>query len=377
MSIRKQQLLPVLVPGLLLAIVAASSASADLTVIYDSGQTQPLSPLLGPLQADKTPATDPAKASDPNRSSKSMLGPAELSNLLPLHSPGLEVGDSGDTPLSPEVLTRLGQGNPRPFFLVGSDAVSLQWLAYHRDISDFELAGTEPAGLFISHNGGDQWQARPEVAQLRDRHNWYLPYSPAAGAIRGLAVRGDHLYAAVEVGGLLRSVDRGVSWQLAGGSSGQPSQRGTADQIDADIHDIVVAGQNPLHLLAATQTGLYESRDGGDSWRRLYGPAYCRAVWADPDRPNHLLLGPAYGVDRNGTIQHSQDGGQSWRDASHGLPTPWPRTMVERFYQVGSQLIAVLSDGNLLQSHIGVWQWRPLLPEITQARAVWSLNLNP
>ena len=133
MSIRKQQLLPVLVPGLLLAIVAASSASADLTVIYDSGQTQPLSPLLGPLQADKTPATDPAKASDPNRSSNSMLGPAELSNLLPLQSPGLEVGDSGDTPLSPEVLTRLGQGNPRPFFLVGSDAVSLQWLAYHRD----------------------------------------------------------------------------------------------------------------------------------------------------------------------------------------------------------------------------------------------------
>ena len=133
MSIRKQQLLPVLVPGLLLAIVAASSASADLTVIYDSGQTQPLSPLLGPLQADKTPATDPAKASDPNRSSKSMLGPAELSNLLPLQSPGLEVGDSGDTPLSPEVLTRLAQGNPRPFFLVGSDAVSLQWLAYHRD----------------------------------------------------------------------------------------------------------------------------------------------------------------------------------------------------------------------------------------------------
>ena len=133
MSIRKQRLLPVLVPGLLLAIVAGSSALADLTVIYDSGQTQPLSPLLGPLQADKTPATDPAKASDPNRSSKSMLGPAELSNLLPLQSPGLEVGDSGDTPLSPEVLTRLGQGNPRPFFLVGSDAVSLQWLAYHRD----------------------------------------------------------------------------------------------------------------------------------------------------------------------------------------------------------------------------------------------------
>jgi integrating conjugative element protein (TIGR03765 family) len=133
LSIRKQRLLPVLVPGLLFAIGAGSSALADLTVIYDSGQTQALSPLLGPLQADESPATDPAKASDPNRSSKSMLGPAALSNLLPLRSPGLEVGDSADSSLNPEVLTRLAQGNPRPFFLIGSDAVSLQWLAYHRD----------------------------------------------------------------------------------------------------------------------------------------------------------------------------------------------------------------------------------------------------
>jgi integrating conjugative element protein (TIGR03765 family) len=62
-----------------------------------------------------------------------MLGPAALSNLLPLHSPGLEVGDCADSSLNPEVLTRLAQGNPRPFFLIGSDAVSLQWLAYHRD----------------------------------------------------------------------------------------------------------------------------------------------------------------------------------------------------------------------------------------------------
>ena len=133
MSIRKHRLLPVLVPALLLAIGGGSSALADLTVIYDSGQTQPLSLLLGPLQADETPSTYPAKASDPNLSSKSMLGPAALSNLLPLRSPGLEVGDTADSPLNPEVLTRLAQGNPRPFFLIGSDAVSLQWLAYQRD----------------------------------------------------------------------------------------------------------------------------------------------------------------------------------------------------------------------------------------------------
>jgi len=161
LSIRKQRWLPALVPGVLLAIGAGSSALADLTVIYDSGQTQPLSPLLGPLQADETPATDPAKASDPNRSSKSMLGPAALSNLLPLRSPGLEIGDTADSTLNPEALTRLAQGNPRPFFLIGSDAVSLQWLAYHRDT----LRSLGAVGMLVQADTEADVRRVAEVAQ--------------------------------------------------------------------------------------------------------------------------------------------------------------------------------------------------------------------
>ncbi len=34
----------------------------------------------------------------------------------------------------------------------------IRWLAYHPDISDFELAGTEPASVFISRDGADSWQ---------------------------------------------------------------------------------------------------------------------------------------------------------------------------------------------------------------------------
>lgn len=129
----KQRMLPGIVLGWLLATSGGSSALAELTVIYDNGQTQPLAPLLGPLLADKTPASDPAKPPASNPSSKSMVGPAALSNLLPVRSPGLAVGDSADSPLNAAVMTRLSQGNPRPFFLIGSDAWSLQWLATHRD----------------------------------------------------------------------------------------------------------------------------------------------------------------------------------------------------------------------------------------------------
>lgn len=46
----------------------------------------------------------------------------------------------------------------------------------------------------------------------------------ACGRLRArLAFHEDRAYAAVEVDGLLRWDDRGRSWRLAGGSSGQPS----------------------------------------------------------------------------------------------------------------------------------------------------------
>src|SRR5512136_1477878 len=51
----------------------------------------------------------------------------------------------------------------------------VRWLAYHPDISDREFAGTEPAGIFVSHDGAQTWRQCPEVAQSRDQHGWMLP----------------------------------------------------------------------------------------------------------------------------------------------------------------------------------------------------------
>ena len=92
----------------------------------------------------------------------------------------------------------------------------VRWLAYHPDISDCEFAGTEPASIFISHDGARTWRECSEVAQLRDRHGWFLPYSPNRGCVRGFAFHGSRAYAAVEVGGVLCSDDGGETWRLAG-----------------------------------------------------------------------------------------------------------------------------------------------------------------
>ena len=238
----------------------------------------------------------------------------------------------------------------------------VRWLAYHPEVSDFEVAGTEPAGIFVSRDGAASWRECPEVGQLRDAHHWFLPYSPGAGCVRGFAFLGPRAYAAVEVGGVLRSDDNAQTWHLAGGSDGNPDLKGPPEPlIYPDLHSIHVHPSSPDRVYAPTGGGFYRSHDGGDHWV-LHYDCYCRACWVDPADTEHILLGPADDVERNGRIEESHDGGQTWSPASGGLAVPWPDHMVERFVPAGEQLLAVLCNGEVLAAQIGRWDWRRMLP---------------
>ena len=94
-------------------------AGAALTVIYDSGNTQPIAPFLEVFEADDVSAQQSPVMTRPP------LGAAHPEAWLPIQSPGLTPGPvqqrSHDRPFA------------RPFFLIGSDARSRQWLQDHRD----------------------------------------------------------------------------------------------------------------------------------------------------------------------------------------------------------------------------------------------------
>ncbi len=253
----------------------------------------------------------------------------------------------------------------------GLSARHVRWMAYHPDVSDLEFAGTEPAGIFVSHDGGGSWRSCPEVTELRDRLKWSLPYSPEAGCVRGFAFLGTRGYAAVEVGGVLRSDDSGETWRLVEGSDGHPDLEGPPEPlIYPDVHSIAIHAWSRDAVIAPTGGGLYRSTDGGKVWALIY-ECYCRAAWQNPDDPQNILLGPADGVDRDGRIEATNDGGMTWVSASDGLEVPWRDHMVERFTQADDEMLAVLSNGELLSAHFSVWQWRRILPSVEGVAAAF------
>ena len=94
-------------------------AQAELTVIYDSGDTQPIAPFLEVFEsADEVPQQSPVPT-------KPQLGAADPEAWLPIRSQGLTPG--------PVQARSYNQPFARPFFLIGSDTRSRQWLLEYRD----------------------------------------------------------------------------------------------------------------------------------------------------------------------------------------------------------------------------------------------------
>jgi photosystem II stability/assembly factor-like uncharacterized protein len=238
------------------------------------------------------------------------------------------------------------------------------------------LCGTEPARLFRSTDEGQSWVEFDGVRAIPEHTEWYLPYSPRAGALRNVHVppgSRDRLLAAVEVGGLLQTLDGGLNWSIAPIGPNE------------DIHQVSGHPTDPTQLWSALGYaalrshrrggasrklgGVGRSRNGGRTWEVLH-TEYTRSAIVPPARPELVLAGPAGDVGERGRIEVSADGGDSWQPAGDGLEMPM-QDMVELFAPAPDGTVyAVCSGGRLFRSAPDHWHWKRAVPRGVPDNAV-------
>ena len=195
-------------------------------------------------------------------------------------------------------------------------------------------------GIFTYERNENDWRAR---ARGLDGQN-----VTSAIAREGVILAGT-------TNGVFRSDDYGKKWHA--GSSGLNTRHVRWMAFHPDLSDDEFVGTE--------SAAIFVSHNGAGSWRE------CPEVAQLRDEHGWMLpYSPEAGCVRGFTFH----GGKTWQVTSDGLHVPWRRHMVERFEQVGDELFAVLSNGELLVAPLASLQWKRVLTELDGVHAVTSMK---
>ena len=194
-------------------------------------------------------------------------------------------------------------------------------LAFDPRNAQVMYAGYENCEIYRSDDGGQRWCQLPVTVRFPEI-TVAAGSNPAKRVLELAAnpVNPDELYGAIEVGGVIRSLDGGEHWDNM--SHGQYLNDDTVD-----MHGVLVGRWRPGQVLAIGRAGLFSSSDRGEHWAcaRLEalnpnGQTYCRDIRETPgDSKTIWVAGGANFQSDVGALFRSRDGGVSWARVDMGV----------------------------------------------------------
>lgn len=191
---------------------------------------------------------------------------------------------------------------------------------------------------------GDELQPVASFDEAPTHPDWYTPWG-GPPSIMSMTSLGADLYVGVHVGGIIRSSDGGATWEP------------TID-LNVDVHQVVADPARGTLYAAVGMGGLAVSGDRGDSWRFHHRGLHARYLLAAAVTSAGVLVGASSGPRAKDGAVYLFDGDRFDRVeglADHLDGAVGPRRIVGR----GDRAALVAPDGTVYVSGDGGRRWSP------------------
>jgi hypothetical protein len=259
----------------------------------------------------------------------------------------------------------------------------------HPSQPDVLWCGTIPGGLFRSDDRGASWQLNRSLWDEPSRTEWFGGGYDQPG-LHSISIdprSPDQMSIGVSCGGSWYTADGGATWTVSTGmrAAYMPDGR-TDDPRIQDPHRIVRCPTAPDVLWTQHHNGIFRSVDNGHTWATIddVAPsAFGFAVAVHPTDPETAWFIPAQSdevripVDGAMVVNRTRDGGRSFETISSGLPQENAYHLVYRHCLdvdgSGERLMMASTTGSLWHSDDGGDSFRQItssLPPVLCLRYV-------
>ena len=200
------------------------------------------------------------------------------------------------------------------------------------------LAGTKPASLMASRDGGETWERLDGLTNHPSAESW----NPGAAGLVLHSIVSDpaepqKLWVAISAAGVFASEDGGATWERrnrlanAAACEGHNHPAGPRNgETGHCVHNMMRAPGEGDVLYQQNHHGVWRSGDGGRSWEDItpgLPSTFGFPIRVHPRDPDTIWTLPLNG-DRDGrfppgaaaAVWRSRDSGRSWEDLREGLP---------------------------------------------------------